>query len=108
MKISRYTAWAKIFLAVAAAVLAILFAPLMPAELEKATYSGAVGVIAVGVIGGFLKLIYDDVAAAARLRADAAAFLANVLADLKAVYDRVERARQLIRAHRSIRPTEMK
>ena len=63
MKISRYTAWAKIFLAVAAAVLAILFAPLMPAELEKATYSGAVGVIAVGAIGGFLKLIYDDVAA---------------------------------------------
>lgn len=104
MKSSRTSALEKIVLVILLAVLSIILAhSFFPAELQKVVWNAAVGVIAVGVVGGFLKLVYDEIAAAARVRTDAATFFGNVLADLKSVYDRVERARQLIRAHRSVK-----
>jgi hypothetical protein len=50
-----------------------------------------------------LKVLLDDVVAAKRQREDAAAFVMNVLSDLKSVYDRVARARILIPAHKSVK-----
>jgi hypothetical protein len=54
-------------------------------------------------MGGMLKILLDDVATVKRKREDAATFVTNVLADLKAVYDRVARARVLIPAHKSVK-----
>ena len=89
-------------IAIALAVIAIILAPRFPIELQRAVYTGSVTLIGAGIIGGFIKLIFDDVAAAGRVRADEATFLGNVLNDLKAVHDRVESARTLIQAHRPV------
>jgi hypothetical protein len=61
----------------------------------------ALTVFAGGFVGGLLKILLDDVVAARRRWDDTATFVTNVLADLKAAYDRVERARVLIPAHQS-------
>ena len=53
------------------------------------------------LFGGIVKMLLDEAVAEKRRRDDAAAFVANVLADLKKVYDHVERARLLIPAHQS-------
>jgi hypothetical protein len=83
-------------------------------ELRKSLYSGAVTLFFAGLLGGLVKVLLDEVAAAKRKqedevaaakrkREDAATFVSNVLADLKGVYDRVARARILIPAHRSVK-----
>lgn len=83
-------------------VLALLFAPLIAdVELRKVVYVGAATLFFGGFLGGMLKVLLDDVVAAKRRREDAAGFVANVLADLKSVYDRVARAKILIPAHKS-------
>jgi hypothetical protein len=70
-------------------------------ELSKALYVGAVTLTFGGLLGGVLKILLDDVVTTRRKREDAATFVSNVLSDLKAVYDRVGRARILIPAHQS-------
>lgn len=96
------------------AIGAILLAPLTPTELEKSIYSSACGLIAVGILGGLLKLLYDRVteetqqrekrlAQEEREREADAQFVSNVLNDLKNVYYRVERAQLLIPAHQSVK-----
>jgi hypothetical protein len=72
-------------------------------ELRKAIYAGAATLLFGGLLGGVLKVLLDEVVAAKRRREDAAEFVANVLADLKGVYDRVARARTLIPAHKSVK-----
>jgi hypothetical protein len=72
-------------------------------ELRKVIYSGAAGLLFGGLLGGVLKLLLDEVVAEKRRREDAAQFVANVLSDLKSVYDRVGRARLLIPAHKSVK-----
>jgi hypothetical protein len=72
------------------------------AELKKVFYAGAATLLFGGFLGGVLKLMLDEVVATKRRREDAAGFVANVLADLKGVYDRVARSRILIPAHRSV------
>jgi hypothetical protein len=71
------------------------------APLRGEVARAALTIVAGGFIGGVLKILLDDVVAARRRWDDAATFVANVLADLKAVYDRVERARLLLPAHQS-------
>jgi hypothetical protein len=84
-------------------LVAILIArTLGDAELKKAIYAGAATLLFGGLLGGVLKVLLDEVVAAKRRREDAAGFVANVLADLKGVYDRVARARTLIPAHKSV------
>lgn len=73
------------------------------AELRKVIYAGAATLLFGGLLGGVLKVLLDEVVAAKRRREDAATFVANVLADLKGVYDRVARARTLIPAHKSVK-----
>jgi len=70
-------------------------------ELKKALYSNSVALIFVALIGTIVKNLIDEHQKLRELRANQAQFLTNILADLKAVYDRVERARILIPAHRS-------
>jgi hypothetical protein len=90
---------------VATAVLAALAVNrwVLPADapLRADVQKAALTIVAGGFVGGILKILLDDVVAARRRWDDAAAFVTNVLADLKAVYDRVERARLLIPAHQS-------
>lgn len=83
---------------------AFLAAPhLSDPELRKVIYAGAATLLFGGLLGGVIKLLLDEVVAVKRRREDAAGFVANVLSDLKSVYDRVARARTLIPAHRSVK-----
>lgn len=71
-------------------------------ELRKTLYTAAVTLVFAGLFGGLLKIQLDEMAAFRRRQEDAAAFVTNVLADLKAVFDQVARARILIPAHQSV------
>lgn len=70
-------------------------------ELHKQLISASLALLFGACFGGIVKMLLDQAVAEKRRRDDAAAFVANVLADLKKVYDHVERARLLIPAHRS-------
>jgi hypothetical protein len=82
---------------------ALTLSPLIrDTQLRNIVYAGAVILFFGGFLGGMLKVLLDEVVAAKRRREDAAEFVANVLRDLKSVYDRVARARILIPAHKSV------
>ncbi|GJH26277.1 hypothetical protein [Caballeronia novacaledonica] len=66
------------------------------ADLRKTIYTGAVTLLFTGLFGGAVKLTIDAAAETARKREADATFVANILSDLKSVYDRVARARVLI------------
>ena len=88
--------------AIVPSALALLAAPhLADSELRKIAYAGAGTLIFGGLLGGVLKLILDEVALTKRRRDDAATFVANVLRDLKSVYDRAATSQLLIAAHKS-------
>lgn len=70
-------------------------------ELQKQLISASLALLFGACFGGIVKMLLDQAVAEKRQRDDAAAFVANVLADLKKVYDHVERARLLIPAHQS-------
>jgi hypothetical protein len=70
-------------------------------ELKKALFTDSVALVFGVLFGGIVKLLIDDHQKLREQRANQVQFLMNVLADLKAVYDRVERTRILIWAHRS-------
>jgi hypothetical protein len=72
-------------------------------EVKKVLLAGAGTLFFGGLLGGVLKLLLDEVLASKRRREDAAGFVTNVLADLKAVYDQVARARIVIPAHQSVK-----
>ena len=61
----------------------------------------SITLVFVALIGGVVKLLLEHVQIAREQRAEQARFVQAVLDDLKSVYDRVDRARGLIRAHRS-------
>lgn len=104
----RIKDWGGTFIAAAVLVIVTLLtvifvAPLVSdTGLRTALYTGAVTLFFVGLLGGMLKVLLDDVATVKRKREDAGTFVTNVLADLKTVYDRVARARVLIPAHKSV------
>jgi len=68
-------------------------------ELHKQLISASLALLFGACFGGIVKMLHDQAVAEKRQRDDAAAFVANVLADLKKVYDHDERARLLIPAH---------
>jgi hypothetical protein len=70
-------------------------------ELKKTLQNAAITLVFGALLGGVAKMLLDDLDRRRQLRADDAQFVRNVLADLKAVYDRVERARILLPAHQS-------
>jgi hypothetical protein len=95
---------AAVILVLIPSVLAIVIAPILPdVELRKAVYTGALTLFFGGLLGGMVKVLLDELASVKRTREDAATFVANVLADLKSVYDRVARAKILIPAHQSVK-----
>ena len=99
----RRTLLAAVMLVLVVVLIAILTAPMISdVELRKVLYNGAVNLFFIGLLGGLLKILLDDVAAAKRNREDAATFVSNVLSDLKSVYDRVARAKILIPAYKSL------
>lgn len=70
-------------------------------ELHKQLMSASMALLFGACFGGIVKMLLDQAVVEKRLRDDAAVFVDNVLADLKKVYDHVERARLLIPAHQS-------
>lgn len=70
-------------------------------ELHKQLITASLALLFGACFGGIVKMLLDEAVAEKRRRDDAAAFVANVLADLKKVYDHIERARLLIPAHQS-------
>lgn len=69
--------------------------------LHKQLMSASLVLLFGACFGGIVKLLLDQAVVEKRRRDDAEAFVVNVLADLKQVYDHVERARLLIPAHQS-------
>jgi hypothetical protein len=74
---------------------------LLSGKLQENLQAAAIALLFVGFAGPAIKLLLDDFQKSREKRSEQAQFLTNVLADLKAVYDRVERARILIPAHQS-------
>lgn len=100
--IERHPLAAAVLWASIPSTLALVFAPnFEDPELRKVFYAGGATLLFGGFLGGALKLILDEVAVAKRRRDDAAAFVTNVLADLKKVYDRTATSQLLISAHKS-------
>jgi small basic protein len=70
-------------------------------EMSKLFWGAAVTLLYGSLLGGVVALLIADFDRRRAQRAAQMDFIANVLSDLKAVYDRVDRARTLIKARRS-------
>jgi hypothetical protein len=70
-------------------------------ELESALLVGSTTLVFGALLGGAVKFLLDDVQRLRDQRHEQARFVKQLLDDLKSVYDRVERVRILIAAHRS-------
>lgn len=89
--------------AVGGACIAFFFSSRMSAswKLHDVLQQAAVGLLFVALLGGMVKLLLDDYARGRDERVEQERFVRESLEDVKAVYDRVERVRVLIPAHRS-------
>jgi hypothetical protein len=66
------------------------------------TFAGAAVTLFFGaLLGAVIQVLFADLELQRTIRAADADFIGNILADLKTVYDRVDRAMTLIGAHRS-------
>jgi hypothetical protein len=81
--------------------IALLVASQLSGKARETLQSAAIGLVFVALIGGLVKILLDDLQRKRDKRAEQARFVTAMLADLKSVYDRVERARILILAHQS-------
>src|SRR5215813_4477732 len=70
-------------------------------ELAKAFGEAAAALLFGSMLGAVVQVLFNDLELTRVIRAARAEFISNVLADLKSVHDRVERARSLILAHQS-------
>ena len=70
-------------------------------DLSKVFAGGAAGLWFGALLGGVVTLLIADFDRRRLRRASQTDYISNVLADLKSVYDTVDRGRTLIRAHRS-------
>lgn len=70
-------------------------------ELSKACAAGAATLFFGGLLGGFVGLLIADFDRRRLKRAAQIEYLSKILADLKAVYDEVDRGRTLVEAHKS-------
>jgi hypothetical protein len=73
-------------------------------ELGKIFATAAITLFFGSMLGGVVTLLIADFDRRRVKRASEIDFINNVLNDLKAVYDRVDRGRTLIKARRSARP----
>jgi hypothetical protein len=81
--------------------IAVLIASQLTGKPRETLESAAIALVFVALIGGLVKIFLDDFQRAREKRTEQARFVAAMLADLKSVYDRVERARIVISAHKS-------
>jgi hypothetical protein len=88
-------------LVVVAASAGILIALTLEGKPKEALQVASITLVYGALLGGVVKLLLDDFQRRREQRADQARFVTKVLADLKASYDRVERVRVLVPAHRS-------
>jgi hypothetical protein len=93
--------WILVFLAVSTIAAIVIVRSYEGTELSKYVQRAAITLIFGAVLGGVVKILLDDFDRRRQQRADHAQFIINVLADLKAVYDRVDRVRILLPAHQS-------
>jgi hypothetical protein len=101
-RLSRSTLLWMASIIVLALILAFRAAPqIKDVHLKEALQTGAVTLLYGAILGGFVKVLLDDLDRIRAQRLELGLFISNMLTDLKAVYDRVERARSLILAHRS-------
>jgi hypothetical protein len=70
-------------------------------DLARIFATGAITLFFGALLGGVVQVLVSDLELQRTNRAAEADFISNLLADLKSVYDRVERARTLITANRS-------
>lgn len=70
-------------------------------DFKKTLQSASLTLVFGSLLGGLVKLLLDDFDRGRQRRSEQAQFFLNILADLKSVYDRTERAKLLISAHRS-------
>lgn len=70
-------------------------------DLSKAFAAGSAGLFFGALLGGIVNLLIADFDRRRVRRAADIDYILNILADLKAVYDRVDRGRTLIAAHQS-------
>jgi hypothetical protein len=100
----RHTVLIATLLVVVATILAFVIAGLVAArepKLKEILQQAGVTLVFGALLGGVAKMLLEDFDRGREQRAERAQFVTNVLGDLKAVYDRVERARILLPAHRS-------
>jgi hypothetical protein len=102
VRFSRFTVIVLVVVIAVSIIAAILVAPAIPdQDLRKSLYTALLALIGGAILGGLAKLLLDDFDRGRQQRAEYAQFITNVLADLKGVYDQVERARTLLAANRS-------
>jgi hypothetical protein len=70
-------------------------------KLREILQTASTALIFGALLGGVVKLLLDQVERGRERRDEQLRFITALLADLKSVYDRVERARILVKAHRS-------
>jgi hypothetical protein len=70
-------------------------------ELAKVFAAGAAALLFGALLGGIVSQLIAEIDRSRVRRAAQVDFISNILADLKGVYDRVDRGRTLILAHRS-------
>ncbi len=93
--------FASVALVAASVTVAVVVASQLTGKPRETLQSAAITLVFAALIGGLVKILLDDFQRKREKRAEQARFVSAVLADLKSVYDRVERARVVIDAHKS-------
>ena len=93
--------WTACLLVAVGAAIGYAVASVSSGRLRDALVVASTTLVFGALLGGAVKFLLEDLQRLRERRAENARFVKQVLEDLKSVYDRVERARILIRAHQS-------
>ncbi|WP_214405683.1 hypothetical protein [Pseudonocardia lacus] len=99
--VSRHPLWTATGIVALGAAGGFSVAVVADGKLSEVMLTASTTLIFVAFIGGVVKLLLDDIQRRRERRNEQSRFVAALLADLKSVYDRVERCRILVAAHRS-------
>jgi hypothetical protein len=72
-------------------------------EEAKLVLTASVTLLSAGLFAGILKSLLDGVALVQKRKDETFAFVSHVLGEIKAVHDRVDRARIVLSAHKSVK-----